>query len=139
MEALALFCMDKVRGVIRNREYATQVRDFSGLRYGNITPTDIDGFIEYKNKGFIVIESKFGNSRLTGGQRLAFERLVDALAKVKPSILIVGNHSEGSSNDIAIHASKVNEYRFKEVWKIPNEEITIRTMVDKFLAWLEDV
>jgi len=41
-----------VRGKIEHRDRARQIRDFSNLRYGNITPTDIDGLIEYQNKCF---------------------------------------------------------------------------------------
>lgn len=35
------------RGKIQNEEFARRIIDFSGMRYGNITPTDIDGVIEY--------------------------------------------------------------------------------------------
>ena len=34
------------RGVIRNRQFAQQIRDFSGLRFGKITPTATDRLLE---------------------------------------------------------------------------------------------
>lgn len=66
------------RGVIRNREYAKQLKDFSGLRYGKITPTDIDGFLDFGDQLFVVVEGKHAGSAIQTGQRLALERLVDA-------------------------------------------------------------
>ena len=44
------------RGVIRNRQFAQQLRDFSGLRFGKITPTDIDGFMDFGDRLFVVLE-----------------------------------------------------------------------------------
>ena len=41
------------RGVIQNRDRKKQIIDFSGLKYGKITPTDIDGLIEYKDKAMM--------------------------------------------------------------------------------------
>ena len=38
------------RGVILNPARMQQIVSFEGMKYGTITPTDIDGFIEYKNK-----------------------------------------------------------------------------------------
>ena len=129
--------MDELRGFIRNRAFAQQIRDFSGMRFGNITPTDIDGFIEYKNRGFVVIESKFGQSKLQGGQRLAFERLIDALGATKPSLLVVGSHIEGIGEDILIDQSIVTEYRFEKLWRVPKTTLTVYEIVNKFLARLD--
>ena len=42
---------NSLRGATTYKERAKQGRDFTGLRYGNITPTDIDGLIEYHGKG----------------------------------------------------------------------------------------
>ena len=44
------------RGVIHNRERGAQIRDYSGLRFGNITPTDIDGFMDFGGRVFVVFE-----------------------------------------------------------------------------------
>ena len=72
-----MFYDDANRGVIQNRERARQIIDFSGLRYGNITPTDIDGCIEYQDKGVAFIEIKHRDSPMPKGQELALTRLVD--------------------------------------------------------------
>ena len=44
------------RGVITNRARARQIRDFSGLQIGTITPTDLDGLIEFHDECFIFCE-----------------------------------------------------------------------------------
>jgi hypothetical protein len=46
------------RGVIRDVKYASEWRDYSGLCYGTITPTDLDGLIDFRNRLFILIEIK---------------------------------------------------------------------------------
>lgn len=137
LDSLERCFMDEMRGVIRNRAFAQQIRDFSGMRFGNITPTDIDGFIEYKNRGFVVIESKFGQSKLQGGQRLAFERLIDALGTQRPSLLVVGSHTEGIGEDIIIDQSIVTEYRIEKLWRVPKTTLTVYDIVNKFLTRLD--
>jgi hypothetical protein len=103
------------RGAIRNREYGTQVRDFSGLRFGNITPTDIDGLIEYKDKGYVLIETKYKDAKLPRGQELALERLCDNLQSAKkPTLLIIASHE--TEGDIDVAETIVVRYRFKGKW-----------------------
>ena len=67
------------RGVINNIQRAQQINDFSNLLYGKITPTDIDGMIEYRGKLYIFFEIKYKDKDMPFGQRLALERLVKDL------------------------------------------------------------
>lgn len=91
---------DKNRGVIQNRERSKQVIDYSGIRYGNITPTDIDGFIEYHDKVYIFYEFKRKGYDMPHGQKLAFMRLVDALfCEKKFALLIRCEHDTFNPND----------------------------------------
>ena len=66
--------------LIRNRDYMRQIKDFSGLRFGKISPTDIDGFLDFGNSLFIFVEMKHGDTRIPYGQKLALTRLCDAVA-----------------------------------------------------------
>ena len=103
------------RGEIKNRKYAAQLRNFSGLVYGTngtITPTDIDGLIEYEDKCFVFIEAKYEGAELPYGQRLALERLVDSLDK--PSVLFIANHC--SKDDIDMAATWVTDYYYLGEW-----------------------
>lgn len=117
------------RGVIRNREWATKIRDFSGLRFGNITPTDLDGMIEYKNKCFIFYESKFNGADMPFGQRLAFERMIDD--HNKPAILFVTKHN--TEGDIDFANTIVQKYYFRKRWHEIEERTTLREATDKFI------
>ena len=69
------------RGVINHRERARQINDFRNLLYGSITPTDIDGCIEYQNKAYILIEIKYNDALMSRGQELAFTRMCTILQK----------------------------------------------------------
>lgn len=122
-----------MRGKIRNRELAARLRDFSGLSYGTITPTDIDAFIEFRDRVFIFIESKYGDSELRGGQRKALQRLVDALSKDRAALLIVAKHTN-EDGDLVLHESVVTEYRSSARWMKPPRVMTVRQLVDEFLA-----
>ena len=125
------------RGVIENRERARQLRDFSGLRYGNITPTDIDALIEYKDVAYVIIETKFSNAELPTGQRLAIERLCDDLQNFKHTIAIVSRHNFPVNEDIDLAKTVVDKYRWRGKWieikKITNEIWTVKRLVDWYL------
>ena len=85
---------DLNRGSIQNREAKRQIIDFHGMRYSNITPTDLDGIIEYKNLGYIFYEYKFKKARLPDGQYLCLTRLVDDLCESgKMAVLLICEHN----------------------------------------------
>jgi len=121
------------RGKIRNRQYSTQVRDFSGLRFGNITATDIDGLIEYKDRGYVLIEVKYKDTELPFGQRLALERLCDDLQLVKPTLLIISSHE--TDGDIDVGETTITEYRFRG--KPHSREGKTKELVSAFLNYLD--
>lgn len=126
------------RGVIKNRARARQLRDYSGLLFGNITPTDIDGLIEYHDKGYVIIEIKTKNKELEFGQRLALERLTDDLNRAfKPTICIIANHDiQDTNEDIDVAQTIVSEFRFLSNWQSPKNKITTKEAVRLFLSKL---
>ena len=126
------------RGKIRNRDFASTLRDFSGLKWGRITPTDIDAFLDFKNKAFVFIESKhkngipaFFNEEKRNGQKLALERLVDSVSV--PAILIVAEHSGEFGSDIELGSNSVIKYRSKKLWLTPKKAISVRALIEAFL------
>lgn len=122
-----------MRGKIRNRKYATQVRDFTGLRYGTITPTDIDGFTDFGDKIFIFIETKYKNAELPYGQKLHLQRLVDAIQQSgRHALGIVAEH-EHVEEDIDVANCKVREIRWEEQWIGIDNKHTVRKTMDKLL------
>ena len=123
------------RGAIHNRDRAKQLRDFSGLRFGNITPTDLDGLIEYQGKGYVLIETKLNNAPLLYGQKLALERLTDDLNRARrPTICIIASHNSSNPNeDIDVANAIVSEYRFKGQWRMPESQYTTRHLIESFI------
>jgi hypothetical protein len=127
---------DLHRGKIRNKEFAQQIKDYKGLRWGKITPTDIDAFADFNNKVFVFIECKHGSSSMPYGQRLALERLCDAceIAGIK-SLVIVASHNVDCPNDIDISIQPVSLIRLNKEWRKPNTPQTVKSAIDGFLHW----
>jgi hypothetical protein len=124
-----------MRGKITHRDRARQIKDFSKLRYGKITPTDIDGFIEYKNKAYVIFEIKLSGKDLPRGQRIALERMADDLAKVKQNtICFVAEHNAEVSKDIQAHNAIVSEYRWESKWIKSSKRTTLKQAIDLFLS-----
>jgi ribosomal protein L37AE/L43A len=118
------------RGKIRNREYASQIRDFSGLKYGTITPTDVDMAIDFGNKAFVWGELKHGDTPITPGQRLFLERVNDALERSGiPSYVLSISHKD--SGDIDVANARVVEYRSNGQWRKPRGDISVKDAVTK--------
>jgi hypothetical protein len=122
------------RGEVTYKARAKQERDFTGLRYGNITPTDIDGLIEYKNKCYVFYEAKYVTAPpMSDGQRVAFERLCDDLQKIKPTLLISFEHSFPADKAIDFANCDVQSYRYNGEWKKPNKAVSVKRMSDRFI------
>ena len=128
--------MANERGAIRNRKYGTQVRDYRGVRFGNITPTDIDGLIEYRNLGYVLIETKYQDADLPYGQRLALERLCDDLQVVKPTLLVIASH-DNADGDIDVANAMVGAYRYKGEWK--HIDKTAGQLIAAFIGYLDNL
>jgi len=128
--------MQEIRGKIHTRARARQLRDFSSLRYGNITATDVDGLIEYHDRGYIILELKLNNIPLPYGQKLALERLTDDLNRAsKVTICIIASHHVSDPNDDIDAANCcVIEYRFKGKWQSPPRYCTVKEFTRDFIA-----
>ena len=124
-----------VRGVINNRDRARQINDFSGLVFGKITPTDIDGLIEYQNKAYIFFEVKHGETELPLGQRIALERLVgDMVRAKKKAIALIAQHDVCDPEvSIDVAGCAVRSYFWYGEWLQPKQEITVKEAVTRFI------
>ena len=127
---LAMKYSNENRGKIQDRAQALRINDFSSLRFKNITPTDLDGFIDFKNKKFVLIETKYKDALLPFGQKLALERLCDS--SKKDTILMIGTYVS-EIGDIDIGGCMLREYRYKRAWKEYPEKITIKEAIKRFL------
>lgn len=115
--------------MFRSREYASQLKDFSGLRFGRISPTDIDAMLEFGDKVYVIIEAKHGTADMPVGQKLALTRLTDALGENRHAMLIQATHD--ATADIDLGNCKVAKYYYKQRWWMT--EMSVRELVDSFL------
>lgn len=125
------------RGLIRNVDNALVERDFRGLRYGNITPTDVDAFLEFGNRLFIFVESKFKSAKFGGGQMLALQRLTDAIHNPPlrySSCIVIEQHEKAERIDYA--ACRVRAYRWFGKWRQPRTEATCREAIDRLIDYV---
>lgn len=116
---------------IKHESRAKQLILFEGMRYKSITPTDVDGFFEISGKVFVFFEIKHAGVECAGGQRLAYERLVDLLPV--PTIFLVATHTTPSSESVYARDCCVKEYRMNKQWVSPESPMTLSWIIDWFL------
>lgn len=124
------------RGVIQHRNRRKQIVDFSGLRFGNITPTDCDGLIEYQNKAYIFFELKYRDAKVSHGQLLAFTRIVDDLIKAgKNAVLVIAEHSvDAVAQDIDAATCVVRHYYINQLCHSPKENYLLKDFIQDFIS-----
>lgn len=121
-------------GRIRHKARASQIIDYTGVRFGNATPSDLDGAIELKNKLFIFFEYKHKNAApISTGQRIFLERLTDALDSAgKTAVTIIGQHSAPVEDEINAAKSKALEVRWKGEWlDLREKDFTVKCCADR--------
>lgn len=122
------------RGKIRNRNIASQIRDFTGLKFANVTPTDIDGFIEFNNCIYILIETKYQIDDIPEGQERALVNLIDTIFESsKKGLLIIAIHNNPSEEDILFHKCIVSRYRSRKNWYKPKKRQTVKDIINLYL------
>ena len=128
---------DSNRGTIQNRERARQIIDFHGLKIRNITPTDIDGFIEYQDKALIFLEFKYLDADLPYGQQLALVRLIDNIDKAgKEAVLFVFEHNTTDCDkDVIAENAIVRSFYYKKRWYIGLGK-TVKEKIISFLNFI---
>lgn len=126
---------DENRGHIQSIKRARQVVEFSGIKYGNATPTDIDGFVEKDNTAFVFFEIKLRGAVMSKGQGLALMRLVDAIDKAgKQAVLFLGVHDIEDPQEVVQAADAgVVMYYWKWAWHRPTRQHTIKGFTDSFM------
>jgi hypothetical protein len=129
--------MQDDRGIIHYRNRAKQIRNFSGIRYGNITPSDLDFVIEYHDERRILCELKLDGVELPIGQRLLMERFVNDFIKAgKPSIAFVANHFVSDyTQDIDVGNAVISEvyFQYNGIWETPVSTMTVKELSDLFI------
>lgn len=107
------------RGNIKFKGRAKQINSFTGLiRRRNITPTDIDGIIDYGGKAFIILEGKYGDAELPKGQKMALENLANTIleAKKKSLVIVYRHYVHNVNDDINVSKQLVSDIYYKRKW-----------------------
>ena len=127
------------RGVYHNVNRGRQLLRFDGLRYGNITPTDIDGLIEYRNHLWLMFEAKIHGKDVPQGQRLAMERFIRnvRIANKHGIAMIVEHDVQDTGQDIYLKDCNVREIITTEnqMWHPPKYEITVKDITDLYIRY----
>lgn len=134
---------DDDRGKIRNVARAQQLKDLSGLRWGNITPTDIDISVDFGHgRSFVIADLKVMGADLSGGQRKHYESLVDSVIESgRRAIAIIADHATRPEEVVDAASCPVRcVYHGKgQGWAQASETITLRSYVDALRkVWGED-
>ena len=124
------------RGEIRDHEQASQIMGFWNLRYGNITPTNIDAFLEFENKLIVIVEAKYRGLELPFGQMLAFARLCDACQSggVESFVIHAGHDSQTPRNKdghIDLASCWVADYYHRYEWHTAEDIVTVAEFIDR--------
>jgi hypothetical protein len=113
-------------------EQLKQVVDFSGLVWGNLSFTDIDGFFDYKGKLLVYVETKFKGAPLTTGQKIGFER-IESGNRI-PTVILFSHHE--SSDVIPLATTKVVSYLWKSKWRTASGK-TVKECCDFLINEME--
>lgn len=108
---------------------------FEGMRYNNITGTDIDFFIEAR-RAYVIGEFKYGDKPLDYGQRLALENLARDLHP-RPTLLFVASHDVPTHQPVVAAECRVTEVQWRGVRLADSRLSNIRSvkhLVDTFIA-----
>lgn len=138
-----------IRGEIKHRDRAKQIISYARLeRMRKITPTDIDGFIDYNGNAFIYMDAKLNGKEIDFGQKRAFENLIKSHGKAEhPSCAIIFRHNTSVGQDIMAHECYVDNYYCNMKWNdmgfnslewysLLNKEITLLNFLNEIeLYW----
>lgn len=115
-----------------------QVIVFDGLQYGSITPTDIDGCIEYKDKAVIFLEYKYIGNRMPDGQRLCLERLADDVRMSgREAVVMLCEHDVDDVREpVDAGTSEVVAMYYGGKWHKRNRD-TVDVEVGRFLRYVD--
>jgi len=118
------------RGLIRCKKHIKQICAFKGMRWKNITPTDLDMFIDFGNKLFVFGETKLVGSPLSLGQRLSLERLCVACQSVGIDSMALFTEHNSHGEEIIMSETIVKEWFYKNKWRTPRSATTCNQAIE---------
>lgn len=129
------------RGSLHTIDRAKQLHDFQHIKIGNITPTDLDGFIDYRGRAFVFFELKHVSKidewleAEFDGQRVALERLVMAVGNAGLKCALFAAEHESSPDDVVDAAQcAVRAIYYKSKWTTVRAHFTLRDLTYRFVG-----
>lgn len=109
--------MPTKKSLIRNSKQVKQVIDFTGVKNGNIHPSDIDAVLEFNNDALILIEVKRKYNKIPTGQRLLLERINDSWHNQEKAIVLKVTHTfKDDTKNIPLEKCFVEVCYYKGNW-----------------------
>tara|TARA_Y100000004_G_C8945744_1_gene426211 strand:+ start:794 stop:1210 length:417 start_codon:yes stop_codon:yes gene_type:complete len=106
-------------GLIKHPKRLKQIVDYTGIEFGKIHPSDIDGVLEFDNKYLFLLEFKHQNVKPKNikdfnndGQNIMLKRIVDSWqsCKGKEGFVAYIFHDTPSSENILAENTVVSGY-----------------------------
>lgn len=112
------------RGRIKHLDRYKQLISYEGLeRRRKITPTDIDGMIDYRGNAFIFLEGKLEDKEIDYGQKLAIENIINGLSESgRPSCCLIFRHNKKPEELIIAKECIVSDIYYQHKWRYYNKQ-----------------
>ena len=109
------------------------------MNNGLICLSSIEACLEYKGKGYIFFIPKFGDSMLSTGQRIMYERIVENLAKAgKCAVAAIVRHNIPQGTPIILKDCMVSSAKLGfNSWSEPNGPTTALGLL-RWFTWMID-
>ena len=123
---------------LKNREQFDQIVSFDSMTFGKLSPTDFDGFLEFNDKVFIIIETKYQDAQMPLGQRLALERICDAIYESgRISTVMVTSHNTPKDENIDLGNTTLTKIRWQKKWVVIKSgeklNFAIKKLIEKYI------
>jgi len=123
------------RDELKFKGRARQINSFLGLiRRRNITPTDIDGIIDYNGKAFVILEGKHSDAELPKGQRMALENLANAILDGNKRVVVIvfRHYIHDVNEDIIVSKQPVSELYYQRKWCKTTVQKNVLEVIEMF-------
>lgn len=119
--------------MIKNWNFHNLYMDYSSYTTGKNHPSDIDMFYIGKNKTLIVGEIKNELGKLTGGQRILYETLIDNWKYDGMALFIIHNkYVQNGDKKVDVPECEIREYYYKNHWHKPKNKLLVKDVLEKY-------
>lgn len=121
------------RGAIKDLRRYKQLISYAGMeRRRHITPTDIDGLIDYNGNAFILLECKLEGKEIETGQKRAIENIINAFVESgRKACCLLFVHNTNPDDIIIAKDCIVREVYYEGKWHFYNTH-TVLYYVNEF-------